>query len=84
MEKIRLMCRVKRMFHLQESARKTEHESCSMAQVRVHTRLPALGNGTRLKGGSGGVVPSSSLPLSNLGCNVLCKCWHCILNTGDL
>lgn len=36
-----LMCGVKRVFGLQESARKTEHEFCSRAESRVQTRLPA-------------------------------------------
>lgn len=29
------------------------------------TRLSALGNGARLEGGTGGIIASSSLPLSN-------------------
>lgn len=68
MERKPLMYRVKRMFVLSSDirARKMEHESCSRAPVRVHTRLPALRNGTRLEGGTGGTVTSSSLPVSNL------------------
>lgn len=65
MERKFLICRVKRTFHLQKS----EQEKWSMNPVLGHQsghRLPALGNGTKLEGGTGGVATSSSLPLSNV------------------
>lgn len=57
-----LMCGVKRVFNFQESARKMKHKSCSRAEFRARSRLPALENGTRLEGGTGVLSQAASSP----------------------
>lgn len=82
-----LMCRVKGTFHLQKSEQEKWNAQIFVGYQPESTQgcLPQHMNGRGLREWvTTAACASVTSVLRGLGCNVLYKCWYCILNTGDL